>query len=68
MAIAFYYGGGGVQEMSKPTSICNVEKLFLEMIQFYGDINENLNPQLLLLFYLKHKIYIFPPNGKLHTF
>ena len=29
MAIAFYYGGGGVQEMSKPTSICNVEKLFL---------------------------------------
>ena len=21
MAIAFYYGGGGVQEMSKPTSI-----------------------------------------------
>ena len=43
-------------------------KLLLEMIHFTGDIYENIKPQLLLLFYLEHKTYIFPPNGKLHTF
>ena len=40
----------------------------LEMIQIYGDILEKVVTQQLLPFRNKHEIFIFPPNGKLHTF
>ena len=40
----------------------------LEMIQIYGNIFEKVVPQQPLPFRNKHEIFIFPPNGKLHTF
>ena len=48
--------------------IADLSQLDLEMIQISGDFFEKFVPQQPLPFRNKHEIFIFPPNGKLHTF
>ena len=58
----------GLSTYSKYVFGSKSEVALLEMIQIYGDIFEKVVPQHPLHFCRKHKIFIFPPNGKLHTF